>query len=281
MSKDGLGLYSRVYDAADSGAATVLCLHGLTRNSKDFEDLARRLNWRYRVVCADLRGRGRSAYDPVWQNYRPSTYLEDLTELIRGLDVQRLVVIGTSLGGLLAMLLPGYLRARLPGVIAGIVLNDIGPETNPVGSARIRTYAGKLPPVRSWDEAVAQLRMVFGAAWPGLSDETWARLARRNYREDATGTPVAECDPKVGDAARAMPSTALDLWPVWAELGDLPVLAIRGELSDFLSAETFARMQREKPGLAAITVAERGHVPLLDEPECVTAIDAFLARVAG
>jgi pimeloyl-ACP methyl ester carboxylesterase len=277
LSKDGLSLYSRVYDAAGSAAAPVLCLAGLTRNSKDFEDLALHLSPRYRVICPDLRGRGLSAPDPVSENYHPGTYLADLAGLVAGLGVQRLVVIGTSLGGLLAMLLPAF----LPGLIAGVVLNDIGPEIDPIGAARINAYAGKLPPVRSWDEAVAQLRKLFGAAWPGLSDDTWARLARRSYREDPTRTPVLECDPKVGEALRAAPVPAGDLWPLWAQLGTLPMLAIRGALSDILSASTFARMQREKPDLLPLTVAARGHVPLLDEPECVAAIDAFLARVAS
>ena len=276
LSKDGLSLYSRVYDAAGSTAAPVLCLPGLTRNSKDFEDLALHLSPRYRVICPDLRGRGLSAPDPVWQNYHSGTYLADLAGLVAGLGVQRLTVIGTSLGGLLAMSLPAF----LPGIIAGVVLNDIGPEIDPVGVARIKAYAGKLPPVRSWDEAVAQLRAMYGAAWPGLSDDTWARLARRSYREDATRTPILECDPKVGEALRAAPAAAGDLWPLWAQLGTLPVLAIRGALSDILSASTFARMQREKPDLVPLTVASRGHVPLLDEPECLAAIDALLARVS-
>jgi pimeloyl-ACP methyl ester carboxylesterase len=273
-SGDGLTLYSRVYDRAGSAARTVLCLHGLTRNSKDFEDLAQYLSPRYRVICPDLRGRGLSDYDSIWQNYKPAIYLGDIARLLTSLNLRRVSVIGTSLGGILGMLLP----ALLPGAIAGVVLNDIGPEVDPVGIARIRTYAGKLPPVASWDEAVAQLRLVFTAAWPGLPDETWQRLVRRSYREDATGTPVQECDPQVGEALRSAP--ARDLWPVWAQLGDLPVLAIRGALSDLLSASTLARMQREKSNLATLTVAERGHVPLLDEPECLAAIDAFLARLA-
>ncbi len=277
VSKDGLSLYSRVYDQAGPAAASVLCLPGLTRNSKDFEDLAMHLSPRYRVICPDLRGRGLSAPDPVWQNYHPGTYLADLSGLVAGLGVQRLAVIGTSLGGLLAMLLPTV----LPGVIAGVVLNDIGPEIDPIGVARIKAYAGRLPPVRNWDEAVAQLQLVFAAAWPGLSDDSWARLARRSYREDATGTPILECDRKVGEALRAAPAAAGDLWPVWAQLGALPVLAIRGALSDILSESTFARMKGEKPDLVQLTVAMRGHVPLLDEPECPAAIDTFLAQVAS
>jgi pimeloyl-ACP methyl ester carboxylesterase len=275
VSDDGRTLYSRVYDRAGSAARAVLCLHGLTRNSKDFEDLARYLSSRYRLICPDLRGRGLSEYDPQWQNYKPATYLADIAGLLTGLHVRRVSVIGTSLGGLLAMLLPAF----LPGAITGVVLNDIGPEVDSAGIARIRTYAGKLPPVASWEEAVAQLRLVFSAAWPGLSDETWSRLVRRNYREDATGTPVLECDPQVGEALRSAPATAGDLWSVWAQLSDLPVLAIRGALSDLLSASTLARMQREKPNLTTLMVAERGHVPLLDEPECLAAIDTFLARL--
>ncbi len=276
VSDDGLTLYSRVYDRVGSAARTVLCLHGLTRNSKDFEDLAQHLSQRYRVICPDLRGRGLSDYDPKWQNYKPAIYLADIAGLLTSLSVRRVSVIGTSLGGILGMLLPPL----LPGAINGVVLNDIGPELDPIGMTRIRTYAGRLPPVASWDEAVAQVHLVFSAAWPGLPDETWERLARRNYREDATGTPVSECDPQVGEALRSAPGTAGDLWSVWAQLGDLPVLAIRGALSDLLSASTLARMQREKSNVATLTVAERGHFPLLDEPECVAAIDSFFARLA-
>jgi len=276
VSDDGLTLYSRVYDRAGSAAKTVLCLHGLTRNSKDFEDLAQYLSLRYRVICPDLRGRGLSDYDLKWQNYKPAIYLGDIAGLLTSLNVRRVSVIGTSLGGILGMLLPAF----LPAAIAGLVLNDIGPELDPVGMTRIRTYAGKLPPVVSWDEAVAQTRLVFSAAWPGLPDETWERLVRRNFREDPAGTPVTECDPQVGEALRSAPAAAGDLWSVWAQLGDLPVLAIHGALSDLLSASTLARMQREKSNVATLTIAERGHFPLLDEPECLAAIDTFLARLA-
>ena len=253
----------------------MLCLHGLTRNSKDFEDLAQYLSPQYRVICPDLRGRGLSDYDLKWQNYKPAIYLGDIAGLLTSLNVRRVSVIGTSLGGILGMLLPAF----LPGAIAGLVLNDIGPELDPVGMTRIRTCAGKLPPVASWDEAVAQTRLVFSAAWPGLPDEAWERLVRRNFREDAARTPVTECDPQVGEALRSAPASAGDLWSVWAQLGDLPVLAIRGALSDLLSASTLARMQCEKSNVATLTVAGRGHFPLLDEPECLAAIDTFLARL--
>jgi pimeloyl-ACP methyl ester carboxylesterase len=275
-SADGIALYHRLYDRAGPAAPAVMCLPGLTRNSKDFEDLARHLAPRYRVICPDLRGRGQSGRDPVWKNYHPGTYLADLAALLAELGIARLAVVGTSLGGLLAMLLPSV----RPGIVAGMVLNDIGPEIDPVGAERIRGYAGRLPAVRDWSEATAQLRTVFGAAWPGLDEATWSRLAHRSYRADANGTPVADVDPFVGEALRAAPATAGDLWPVFATLGQIPVLAIRGALSDILSLATFERMQREHPRLTALSVANRGHVPLLDEPESLQAIDAFLARLA-
>jgi pimeloyl-ACP methyl ester carboxylesterase len=278
-SADGLELYCRVYPPQGKSAAgglTVLCLPGLTRNSRDFEALAPHLAARYRVVCPDLRGRGFSARDPKWQNYHPGTYLADLQRLMEALELKRVAIIGTSLGGLLAMML----GATMPDRVAGIVLNDIGPEVDPQGLERIRSYTGTLPPVGAWDQAVSQLRGVYGNAWPGLSDETWSSLARRSYRADASGTPVLDCDPRVGDALRAAgPAPPGGLWPVFARLGSIPMLAIRGALSDILSVRTLERMQREKPDLERLTVGNRGHVPLLDEPEALTAIDRFLARL--
>jgi pimeloyl-ACP methyl ester carboxylesterase len=275
-SKDGLKLYARRYETAGAAAPAVLCLPGLTRNSRDFEALAQHLAPRYRLICPDLRGRGFSARDPVWQNYQPATYLADLSGLISALGLKRFAIVGTSLGGMLAMMLP----AALPGSVAGIVLNDIGPEIDPIGAERIRGYAGRLGPVGNWAEAVAQLQAVYGTAWPGLTAHPWQQLARRSYREDASGIPVLDVDPMVGAALRAAADgPAVDLWPLYAALRTVPVLAIRGALSDILSEATFARMRREKPDLVALSVANRGHVPLLDEPECVAAIDAFLGAL--
>lgn len=271
-SADGLRLYSRVYATAESAAPTVLCLAGLTRNSRDFEALAPYLAKHYRVVCPDLRGRGRSQYDPQWQNYQPAVYLADLKGLCAELDLQRVVVIGTSLGGLLAMLM----AASEPQSIAGIVLNDIGPEVDPLGLERIRSYAGQLPPVRTWDEAVEQLRAVYGQAWPDLTEEAWGRLARRSYRADAAGIPRLDFDPAIGEMLRSTGAAAQNLWSVFACLRSLPMLVIRGALSDILAASTVQRMRHEKPDLESVTIANRGHVPLLDEPTALTAINRFL-----
>jgi len=274
-SADGLALYARVYDGPGAAAPAVLCLHGLTRNCRDYEDLAPHLARRYRVVCPDLRGRGRSARDPDFKHYQPATYVADLAGLLQVLGLRRVAIVGTSLGGLLAMAMAGL----TPAAVAGIVLNDVGPEIDPAGAERIRGYAGRLPPVTSWDEAIKQQRMVFGSALPNLSDERWAAFTRRGYRADADGRPVLDADPGIGEALRAQPSQTADLWPLYATLKGVPTLAIRGETSDILSAATFERMQREKPDLERLTVPNRGHVPLLDEPECLAAIDRFLARL--
>jgi len=275
QSHDGLRLYARVYDGPRNDAPTVLCLHGLTRNGRDFEDLAPHLRRRYRVIVPDLRGRGFSARDPQFRNYQPAGYVQDVLALMAENAATRVAVIGTSLGGMLAMMLGFGHAAR----IAGIVLNDVGPEIDPVGIERIKSYAGRLPPAQSWSEAEAQTKAVYGEAWPGLGATRWAALARRGYRENAAGIVELDADPTIGEALRSAPAAALDLWPLWKALRDVPTLAIRGEHSDILSAATFARMKSENPDLAQLQVANRGHVPLLDEPECVVAIDDFLSRV--
>jgi pimeloyl-ACP methyl ester carboxylesterase len=275
QSHDRLRLYARVYPGPHRDAPTVLCLHGLTRNSRDFEDLAPHLQRRYRVIVPDLRGRGFSARDPHPQNYQPAIYVQDLLALLSTVEAPRFGVIGTSLGGMLAMML-GFSH---PARVAGMVLNDVGPEIDPVGMERIKQYAGKLPPARTWDDAVAQTRAVYGNAWPDLAADRWAALARRGYREDAAGTVELDADPNIGEALRAAPGATFDLWPLWGALRNVPTLAIRGTRSDILSVATFARMKSENPDLRQLEVANRGHVPLLDEPECIGAVDAFLARI--
>jgi len=276
-SDDGLRLFSRVYAGPSPGAPVVLCLHGLMRNSRDFEDLAIHLTARYRVIVPDVRGRGFSARDPKAENYQIPVYLKDLELLLNALGVERTAIIGTSMGGLIAMVL----AAMQPARVARIVLNDVGPEVDPAGLERIRGYAGKSTAVKTWAEAAAQLRTVFGKAWPGLDVARWEALARRSYRTNPSGDIEADADPRIGDVLRGSPSAVPDVWPLWRTLERIPVLALRGALSDVLSEATLARMQREKPDLQALTIANRGHVPLLDEPESLAAIDAFLASGSG
>ena len=272
-SADGLRLYYRDYPAHAAGRLPVLCLPGLTRNCRDFESTALRLQRTRRVLTPDLRGRGRSQYDPNWRNYHPGTYLADLALLLADAGVPRVVLLGTSLGGILSMLV----AATAPHVPAAVILNDIGPEVDPAGAQRISSYVGRHTPVRDWADAAAQMREMYQVAMPDAEESDWMAFARRSYTE-VDGVPRLDVDPGIGEAVRAAPAGAApDLWPAYASLRPLPALAIRGELSDVLSQATFDRMAREKPDLQRVTVARRGHPPLLDEPECVAAIDAFLA----
>ena len=274
-SHDGLRLHSCVYPGPTANAPVVLALHGLTRNSRDFAELAAHLAARCRVIVPDVRGRGLSARDPDPGNYQIAVYLKDVLTLLSGLGAARVTIIGTSMGGLMAMML----AATQAGLVARIALNDVGPEVNPAGLERIRGYAGKATPVRSWPEAIAQARSIYGAALPGLSDERWERMARASYRANAQGLIEVDADPRISEQLRNTSAVAPDLWPLWGAQAKIPILAIRGAESDILSAATLARMQREKPDLRTLTVANRGHAPLLDEPECVAAIDEFLAAI--
>jgi pimeloyl-ACP methyl ester carboxylesterase len=273
-SQDGLRLYSRVYPAQRADAPAVLCLHGLMRNSRDFEDLAPHLAERYRVIVPDVRGRGLSARDPNYNNYQIPVYVDDLLRLCAGLGVERASIIGTSMGGLMAMLL----AVTQPQLLASVVLNDVGPHIERTGLERLRGYVDKSTPVRSWPEAIAQVRSVYELVWPGLSDARWERIARLSYRANANGVPEADADPRIAEPLRDTAAAAPDLWLLWRALVLRPVLAIRGAQSDILSAATLERMQREKPDLKVLEVANRGHAPMLDEPECVAAIDEFLAK---
>ena len=274
-SADGLRLYYRDYAPEAPGRLPVLCLPGLTRNSRDFEHVALRLRRERRVLCADLRGRGRSQHDPNWQNYHPGTYLGDIGRLLEHAGVERCIFFGTSLGGILTMLT----AATQPQRIAAAILNDIGPEVDPAGLARIASYVGRYPPARTWPEAVATVRSTYEIALPDLTDEQWADYARRSY-SDVDGVPRLDMDPNIGEAVRAAPAAAApDLWSVFAALASVPTLVLRGASSDILSSATLERMQAAKPDLARVEVPNRGHVPLLDEPEAVAAIDTFLARL--
>lgn len=272
--RDGLRLVYRAYPSS-GGGLPLLCLHGLTRNATDFDDLAR---WQapFRpVVAPDLRGRGASEWDGNWRRYHPGTYVEDLLALIEHRQWSRFVLVGTSLGGLLSMML----AQRLPRSVAAVVLNDVGPELAPAGMARIASYAGVASEVRHWNDAAARCHVAFGPALPEFDEADWLRFARRTYREDATGVPREQADPMIGAALREGVGFGFDGWALFAALRDIPTLAIRGALSDLLSPGTFARMAQEKPDLQQLEVPNRGHVPLLDEPACVDGIGRFLERV--
>ena len=274
---DGLRVHAQDY-TNDQAALTVLCLHGLTRNAADFEELAEHLADRHRVVVMEQRGRGDSDFDPRPANYHLGTYVQDATALLDELELERVAVIGTSMGGLMAM----SMAAARPERFAGLVINDIGPVVEASGLARIRGYVGKGGPVRTWDDAVAATRANNEAAYPTLTDDEWLAFARRLFRSRPDGTLEPAYDPAIAepmstDDAAAVPA---DLWGLFDSLVAIPMLVVRGELSDILSRQTVAEMGRRHPDLAAVEVPDRGHAPMLTEAPALAAIDGFLSRLA-
>lgn len=269
---DGLRLYVRDYAPRSPGPA-VLCLAGLTRNSRDFSDLAERLSQRHRVICIDYRGRSRSEWDSDWRNYTGPTYVDDIGHVLTALDVHRVLVVGTSLGGLLAM---GLAVAR-PGSIAGIVLNDIGPEVDAGALDHIVRYVENPPVHDDWAAAVKSLKRTFPDL-PAETDAEWEQIARNTFRIDADGKIRADWDPAIVRPARkagGMP----DYWPLFAATRGVPVLVVRGALSTVLTEETLKRMQADHPRLTAVTIDGVGHPPSLGEPESIAAIEDLLRRV--
>jgi pimeloyl-ACP methyl ester carboxylesterase len=273
-SADGLNLYYRDF-GSDKPGTPVICLPGLTRNSRDFEDVAISLSGWRRVLTVDFRGRGYSDHDPDWRNYHPGTYVNDVMTLLDSLSIAKVIVIGTSLGGLCAM----AMAARSGDRLAGVILNDIGPVINPAGLARVQEYTGKLAPVASWDEAVAQTRTIYGEWLPGLSDSDWSKMAWRAYRENNAGVPELDIDPDIGTAVRKVGPQIGDPWRLFDALESIPTVLLWGRMSDILTEDIVDKMRARKTDLEVVAVANRGHVPLLDEPECVAAIDRFLNGV--
>ncbi len=275
-SADGrLTLYARDYGG---DGLPVLCMHGLTRNSADFEALAEHLSPRYRVIVPDVRGRGRSDWDSEPANYMPPVYVQDMFRLLGELGITRAVLVGTSMGGLMAMIM----AALAPQMVIAMALNDVGPELDPKGLARIASYTGKATPVATWDDAAAAVRAINEVAFPHYDDNDWMAFATRLYHEGPDGGPVSSYDPDIAlaFAPKDPPAPPVDLWPLWDKASDIPALSLRGELSDLLAPDTVAQMLARHPGLTAVTVPGVGHAPMLDEPLAVAAIDAFLERLA-
>ena len=274
---DGLTLHLRDFPGpAIATGPPVVCIPGLTRNARDFEDLAEAVSARHRVLCVDLRGRGGSDWDPKPENYHPGTYVADLLALFDALELEQVALVGTSLGGLVTMLLAG---AR-PGLVSAAVINDIGPVIDPAGLARIAGYVGQTGPFESWREAADAVRAANEVALPGLSAGEWQAMARRTCFEDEAGRIRFDYDPGIARpmATSSAPTGDLDPWALFAPLADVPTLVVRGESSDILSEETLAEMRARKPDLACCIVPGRGHAPLLDEPACRPEIVAFLSN---
>lgn len=272
VSEDGLRLHYRDYPGS-AARPPVLCLPGLTRNCRDFHSIAAHLSPRFRVIALDFRGRGLSDHDLKWQNYQPTTYVQDVVTLLGELDVDDVVCLGTSLGGLVATLLAGAHPERVNRVI----FNDVGAEVAPEGVARIMGYVGLASPVTSWEESAQQAEATYGSALPDFSHEDWLAFARLGYREDDSGVPRLDHDPRLGQAVREAAGEFPDPWRLFAALQDIPLLVLHGRLSDILTDDIIDRMRAVKPDLQVVQVPNRGHAPLLNETECLVGIDAFLA----
>ncbi len=277
---DGLNLFARDYAPADGTARLpVIAIHGLTRNSTDFEVIAPLIAQSgRRVLAIDVRGRGRSDRAPDPMTYSPEVYARDVVALMEQAGIERGVFLGTSMGGLITMVL----TAIKPKAIAAAILNDIGPQVSPEGLARIAAYSGQPVEIGSWDDAAAYVKRINAIAFPLNTDADWQAFARRTFREGTEGAPVLDYDPDIAVPIRAAGAKALapNLWPFFKRLTKKrPVLLVRGATSDLLSAEIADKMRKVAPTMDYVEVPGIGHAPMLDEPEARSAIFQFLANV--
>lgn len=279
-SADGLRLRARATGPADAAALPVLGLPGLTRTAEDFDIVAQALvsdpqNPR-RVVAIDYRGRGGSDFDPNPANYTVPIEAADVLTLAAAAGISRAIWLGTSRGGLISMVN----AATRPELVAGIILNDIGPDLDIKGLMKIKGYLA--PPVtpQTWSEAARGLQRLFGSVFPALAEEDWLAWAHRAFRQDADGRLTRTYDPAL---ARTFDAISLEtppapLWELFDQMAQVPLLSIRGELSDLLSRECVAEMKRRRPGMETCDVPLQGHAPLLADVPTVKQIKAFCRR---
>ena len=270
---DGINVFYRDYGDPGTGKTPVLCIPGLSRSSLGFHNLATALSSERRVLCVDLRGRGKSDYDPNYKNYHPEQYISDVKALLRDAGVDRVVIVGTSLGGVIAM--TG--GKAFGDLLAGVAMNDIGPYIEREGLYRIQSYVGKTAPPKTWDDALAQVNETSGIVYPNYSDAEMMTYTRTIYAEDADGNPVDYFDPNI--AKNFVGPVDGDMWPLFEQLYHVPVSIILGEISDILSQETAEAMAERHPDAALFTVPNVGHTPSLDEPESRAGIQRLLEKV--
>lgn len=276
-SNDGVRLHYRDYPGP-ADRPPILCLPGLTRNARDYDELARRLSPQWRVIAVDLRGRGESGYAKDPMSYVPLTYVQDIEGLLGELAVPRYIAIGTSLGGIVTMLLAGTARETL----AGAVLNDVGPEISPEGLSRIRSYVGKSNTWPTWVHAARAVAEANGDVFPTYQLEDWLAMAKRLYRLNSAGRIVLDYDMKIAEPFRVPGNEAgPDMWRALDRLKTVPTLIVRGGKSDILAAATAERMKAALDQAELVTLPDIGHAPTLNEPAAVAGIDRLLARIAA
>ncbi|MES2054887.1 MAG: alpha/beta hydrolase [Pseudomonadota bacterium] len=279
-SNDGIRLHYRDYSAHEGAGREnrppILCLPGLTRNARDYSMVAQRLAGEWRVITIDLRGRGESGYAKDPMSYVPLTYVQDIEALLGELGVDRYVAFGTSLGGIVTMLLAGTAREK----IAGVLLNDVGPEIDPVGLSRIRTYVGKSQAWPTWMHAARAVAEGNDGVYPDYDIEDWLAMAKRLYRLNSAGRVVLDYDMKIAEPFRVPGNEAgPDMWRALDQLQGVPALIVRGERSDVFAAKTADRMAATLEGSELVTVPGIGHAPTLDEEPVRAAIGRLLDRV--
>lgn len=285
-SPDKLKLYARDYGSLQEGnhdiaTTTVLCMHGLTRNSADFDPLCqalkRKLPAGFRLIAVDQRGRGKSDYDSKPENYTPAVYLHDMFALLEHLGTESVIAIGTSMGGIIATLMAAF----RPETIKALVINDIGPEIPLDAIQRLQRYVGQLDPVTNWEQAVEQTKLTNEVAFPSATEADWQAFSRRVFVENDQGIPVLAYDPNIKQAFNTdYDHEPQDLWEFFDQIADKPMLLIRGELSDLLTSDIAQKMHAKKADLITVTVPGVGHAPILNEPQAFDAIVKFLQDVS-
>lgn len=276
-SADGLELFAKAYGPSDADL-TVLCMHGLTRNHKDFEPMIAKFDDARRYIAVDVRGRGRSdrAVDPT--SYTPQQYSEDVVALVEQLGISEFAMIGTSMGGLMAMIL----SKMMPERIVGVVLNDVGPVVESTGLDRISAYAGTVQPVTGWTDAAEATAKAQAISFPHYKASDWKAFAARTYREQDDGSLMPDYDPAItrslGDSRPGL-MTRIAMWRLFGAMKKIPLLIIRGETSDILSKKTARRMMRRHNDAQLVEVPGIGHAPMLDEPAALSGIASFLGRL--
>jgi pimeloyl-ACP methyl ester carboxylesterase len=277
---DGLKLHARDYGSRTSSALPVLCLPGLTRNAHDFHTLAVYLSCHEkkprRVVALESRGRGQSEWDKNWRNYDAQVEARDVLSVMPALGLDHVGIVGTSRGGILTMIL----AVTRPGILAGVVLNDIGPVLGGKGLARIKGYVGKTPKVHSWQEAAQLSKTVNEGQFPNLDDQAWMDFARRTYIEE-NGQIRPDYDPALGRPFESLDLTkpVITLWPQFEALRYIETLVVHGENSDLLEPETLTEMRRRHEKMDVLECPGEGHAPLLDDAMSMGKIYSFFSKL--
>jgi pimeloyl-ACP methyl ester carboxylesterase len=276
-ARDGLRLYARHYPAPGARRRPVVCLAGLTRNGRDFHDLATVLSdprgHPRDVYCIDYRGRGRSERSPDPATYTIMTELADVLDVMALAGLTNVGLIGTSRGGLIAL----AMAAMRPAALGCVVLNDIGPVIERDGLVRLVAYVGRVPLPNTWAEATQLVKSLNARAFPRETDATWASYARQVF-DERDGRPAPSYDPALSKSLALTEGPIPTLWPQFEAMARLPVLSIRGANSDILAASTVEAMRRRHPNLETLLVPDQGHAPLLRDQLSVGAIYEFLLR---